>query len=635
LFFVTDGGQPDTFRQLAAEGALPAYARLEAEGSMAPGGMVPQLPTSTRVGWQTLSTGAWAGTHGSVNNVFARHGLGMGESYPAGTYSPLEAETLAEAAERAGLKVLMYDWNSSDQPAIAGPTVKYWRTYTRAGVAQNYAEPAVAQGAAAWGLMFDTLTLTPVSAGPGAPASFSPLVGATLRLTEFTGHVYEYAVRFYDTSNDGRVNYDRAALQNGSGRVAELAAGEWAEVRLKLAAGVDKGRTAGFYVKLMRLAPDLSQVKFFVTAVSRVNAQPATLEDTLADNFPTRAGVGGPLAWDRLVDEATYAEGAALTIPFNTQALPWLLQEYAPETNLAMVGYLNTDVIQHATLALLTPGTPVYDDADRDGRPDGRLEERLGYVREVYQGADMTLAAAWNAMPVETVVVAASDHGFAPTWKAVYAPHVLASAGLQPVPQTSNCVASDQVLAKACWVGGAVMIYMNVAGREPNGVVPADDYETVRERIVAAWRGLRDSDGTPVAAAVYTAEAAGALPSGWGRVSLAHPDKTGDVIVFVNPPYQFDFAEGGTPVRDTTAWWAAHGHLPQSGNGRANTNLNATFYMAGPPIRHGQPTRVRSIDVAPTVAFLLGIAAPAEAEGTVLYQVLARRCEGECGVRKR
>ena len=69
LFFVADGGQPDYFRQFAAAGLLPAFARLEAIGAMSPRGMAPQLTTSTRVGWQTLSTGAWAGTHGALNNV--------------------------------------------------------------------------------------------------------------------------------------------------------------------------------------------------------------------------------------------------------------------------------------------------------------------------------------------------------------------------------------------------------------------------------------------------------------------------------------------------------------------------------------------------------------------------------------
>jgi hypothetical protein len=372
----------------------------------------------------------------------------MADSFPAGTVAPLRAETLPEAAERAGLNVLMYDWNSSDQPSIAGPTVKYWRTYTRAGVAQNYAEPEVAAGAAAWGLMFDRITLEQAEATPGAPTTSSPLMAATLRLTEFTGAVYEYPVRFYDSTDDGRVNYDRAALLAGDDLVADLGVGEWAEVRLKLARGEDAGRTAGFYVKLMALRPDLSRVKLFVSAISRVNAQPAELEDYLADHFPTRAGASGPLAWEGLLDEDTYAEAAALTIPFNTQALPWLLGEYAPETHLAIVGYLNTDIIQHATLALVTPGAPVYDDANRDGQPDGLVDRRWGTLRETYQGADRTLAAAWEVMPADTVVVAASDHGFAPTWRAVYAPYVLGQAGLQPDPQTANCIATDRVLAR-------------------------------------------------------------------------------------------------------------------------------------------------------------------------------------------
>src|SRR5262245_1638040 len=79
LLFVTDGGRPDLFREFAERGLLPGYARLEAEGAMGANGMLPQLPTSTRVGWQTISTGAWAGTHGALNNVYTLHGLGMAE----------------------------------------------------------------------------------------------------------------------------------------------------------------------------------------------------------------------------------------------------------------------------------------------------------------------------------------------------------------------------------------------------------------------------------------------------------------------------------------------------------------------------------------------------------------------------
>lgn len=624
LLFVTDGGRPDLFRQYAAQGLLPAYARLEAEGAMGHNGMIPQLPTSTRVGWSTLATGAWGGTHGSINNVYARHGLPMSEGLAFGQPSALEAETLPEAAERAGRKVLLFDWNSSDQPPIAGPTVKYWETFTRAGVVQNYDDPRLEQEARVWGLMFERLTLSPVAAVPPAPATFSPLVGAPFRLTDYGGASYEYTLLFYDSTNDGVTNYDRAALRDGGRIVAEVGVGGWAEVKVKIAGGRKAGKTAGFYLKLLELTPYLERVKLFVTSISRVVAQPQELEEALADNFPTRAGASGAMAWAGLIDEATYSESAELTTAFNVKALPWLLKEYAPDTELAMVGYLNTDILQHATLALVTPGAPVYDDANRDGQPDGMLATRAGFLQAAYVGADRTLAAAWGAMPADTVVFAASDHGFAPTWRAVYAPRVLADAGLQPDLQTSNCVASERVLAKACWVGGAAMIYMNVKGREPNGVIAPGDYKAVRDKIIAAWRNLKDETGKPVAAAVFTAEEAAAIPDGWTTASMSHPDKTGDVIVFLNLPYQFDFAEGGTPFRDTNVWWGAHGHLPQSGEGVANTDLHATFYASGPGVRHGTPRYVRAIDLAPTIAYLLNIPAPSKAQGRVLTEIMVR-----------
>jgi predicted AlkP superfamily phosphohydrolase/phosphomutase len=622
LFFVTDGGRPDLFRRYAEAGLLPAYARLRAEGAMGLNGMIPQLPTSTRVGWNTLSTGAWGGAHGAVNNVYTRRGRPMFEGLAFGQTAPLEAQTLPEVAERAGLRVLMYDWNSSDQPLIRGPFIRYWSTYTKAGVAQNYADPVREQEARAWGLMFEPLILHPVSSSSLTLTTFSPLIGATLQLYDPLGPAYQFALRFNDSTNDGQTNYDHAALASGRQVVAEVGVGGWAEVRVKIANGEERGKTAGFYLKLMELSPYLDRVKLFVTPVSRVNAQPEALEDALADNFPTRAGAGGPLAWTGLIDEATYSEAAELTMAFNVKALPWLLKEYAPDTDLALVGYLNTDVIQHAILALLTPESPVYDDANRDDQPDGMTAAREGFLRAAYVGADQTLSAAWNAMPPDTTVFAASDHGFAPVWKAVYAPRVLADAGFQPEPQTANCSAPEGVLAKACWVGGAAMIYLNVQGREPNGVIAPEDYEAVRDRVMAAWRNLRDAEGKPVAAAVFTSEEAGALPDGWATASMAHPDKTGDVIVFLNLPYQFDFAEGGLPIRDTTVWWGAHGHLPQSGRNFPNSDLYAAFYAAGPGIRRTSPRYVRAIDLAPTISHLLGLPAPAQSQGRVLREIL-------------
>ena len=74
-------------------------------------------------------------------------------------------------------------------------------------------------------------------------------------------------------------------------------------------------------------------------------------------------------------------------------------------------------------------------------------------------------------------------------------------------------------------------------------------------------------------------------------------------------------------------WWAAHGHPPQAGDGLPNTNLYSTFYLAGPRIRHATPDRVRAIDVAPTLAYLLGLPALAQSQGRVLRELfLATPC---------
>ena len=75
-------------------------------------------------------------------------------------------------------------------------------------------------------------------------------------------------------------------------------------------------------------------------------------------------------------------------------------------------------------------------------------------------------------MPKKTAVFVASDHGFAPQFLAIDASKVLVGLGLLSTPQTSNCrTATGETIgkAKACWAGGTVQIYLNLAGRDPAG----------------------------------------------------------------------------------------------------------------------------------------------------------------------
>ena len=231
----------------------------------------------------------------------------------------------------------------------------------------------------------------------------------------------------------------------------------------------------------------------------------------------------------------------------------------------------------------------------------------------------------------------ASDHGFAPQFLAIDASKVLVDLGLLSTPQTSNCrPATGETIgkAKACWAGGAVQIYLNLAGRDPAGggfqqVAAADEAATVAQ-IKAAFLGLTDPndwthDGDPegwkVIDRAFTKAEARYIPNGPNTTTdMAHPTRTGDLVAFSYPPYQFDAATPGTLI-SPSHFYGQHGYVPDVKNLRANVNMRATFLAGGRGIAKGRVT-ARTIDLAPTLAFLLRIPEPQHSQGRVLRRVV-------------
>jgi len=94
-----------------------------------------------------------------------------------------------------------------------------------------------------------------------------------------------------------------------------------------------------------------------------------------------------------------------------------------------------------------------------------------------------------------------------------------------------------------------------------------------------------------------------------------HPNRSGDVVVVLNPPYQFDAATLGQRIA-FSQFFGQHGYLPETINLADNVNMHATFVAAGPGIRKQGPVNgVRSVDLAPTLSFILGIPGPYNARG--------------------
>ena len=660
VLFASDGMRPDLMQKYAGQGAMPTYAKLMAQGVIGDNGLQQAFPPNTGVGWYTLATGTWPSEHGSTNNTFHRDGdTAFNNSTSFATPGVLQADTIAAAAERAGKKVAQIEWVGGRNAAtngVVGPTVDFASFFSTRGVLAAPLNPTEQAGAAAFGISYQTAAFSDAAGWTNVPASAAGFPAKQTTLTVATSFAAQNPTRLYDVyvyaSGAGGYNHAilvrSAAAKDGNQKAVDLAVGDFKEIKLRGADGLigaRAGQTAGFYAKLITLSGNLSSFKLYFTSVERVIATcgPACaglpaggagedkLEKYIADNLPTAVSADFAPLEARIIDEDTYVQqGRDLEAAYGDAVLRYVLGTLQPDTDLALVGYPFTDEASHQFMALYTPTdidgapNPYFDDDNGDGNKDNRVAIREGYVRSAYHEADAKLALARSLMGGNPNTIASSDHGFAPQWYAVNADKVLQDAGLQGSAQTGNCrvAPSGATLAKACWAGGTAQMYVNLNGREVGGTVPTANYEAVRNQIISAFQNLTDpaNPGKQVVLKIMKKEELRNVDG----VDALHPSRSGDVVVVLRPPYQFDAPTPNQRIA-FSQFFGQHGYLPDLVDIAHNVNMHGTFVAAGPSFRHQDAvTGMRSIDVAPTLAMAMGIPGPQNARGKIRLDLFAK-----------
>ena len=438
IFFASDGMRPDLMERYAGMGLMPTYADLMAKGVRGANGLVQAFPPNTGVGWYTLATGTWPGEHGSTNNTYHRIGeANFNNRTSFSTAGTLQADTLAAAAERAGKQVAQIEWVGGANANIMGPTVDFANFFSTRGVLASPLNADEQAGAASFGISYQVAAFAPASgwtnvpAGdPAAPGKETVLTVATTFAAQNPTRVYDAYV--YDSVVNGTPAYDHVILdrsgaaKDGSQAAVNLAVGDFKEIKLRGADGLigaRAGQTAGFYTKLITLAPDLSSFKLYFTSVERViascstaacNALPAggagenRLEKYIAENLPTAVSADFAPLEAGIIDEDTYVQqGRDLEAAYGDAVLEYVLGTLQPDTGLALVGYPVTDEFSHQFMGLVTPtdmdgnSNPFYDNLDGTGPPDGRVAIRDGYIRSAYHGADEKLALTRSFMRIK------------------------------------------------------------------------------------------------------------------------------------------------------------------------------------------------------------------------------------------
>jgi 2',3'-cyclic-nucleotide 2'-phosphodiesterase (5'-nucleotidase family) len=670
VLFSSDGMRPDLMEKYAAAGQMPTYQSLMSAGVRGVNGMLQGFPPNTGAGWYTMATGAYPGEHGSTNNTFFRSGDVFSNRTSFSGSGVLQADTIAESAERAGKKVAQVEWVGGIQASnrgFQGPTVDFANFFSTRGVLTYPIVASEQNGAASFGISYQVASFAPavgwsnVPAGdPAAPAMQTTLAVNTSFAAQNPNRTYD--VYIYDSNVNGTAAYNHvilvrtAAGKDGNQKAVDLAVGDFKEIKLMGADGLigaRAGQTAGFYTKLITLDTTggaITGFKLYFTSVERViakcgtaacNALPAggagedRLEKYIADNLPTAVAADFAPEEAGIIDEDTYVQqGRDLEAAYGSAVLNYILGTLQPNTDLALVGYPFTDEVSHQFMGLVTPTVngqpnpcydvkPKFDDTQCTGAGTaGLVATREGYIRSAYHEADSKLALARSLMGGNPTTVAASDHGFAPQWYAVNGNAVLNGATVHNTvtntdvslhasnANASNCGAATSDLAKACWAGGTIQVYVNTT--LPNGIT----YEAVRTAVINAFQNLTDpaNPGAQIVTKIMKKEE---LRNVDGSDSL-HPNRSGDVVVVLKVPYQSDAGTNGQAVA-LSHFFGQHGYMPDYVDLASNANMHATFVAGGPGIRKQDPVAgVRAVDIAPTLAMLLGVPGPQNARGKIL-----------------
>ncbi len=254
-----------------------------------------------------------------------------------------------------------------------------------------------------------------------------------------------------------------------------------------------------------------------------------------------------------------------------TRAFNLILRDHRP--NLALLHIINVDHTQHSH--------------------GPKSEEAYAAIKE----NDQLVGEVWSELkrnfPNRATLLVVSDHGFSPINRMILPNVMLKNAGL--LKETEAKREGDVFVLPQ---GGAAFLYIR------NEAKRAELLRQVR-KVFTGVEGVTKVAGARV----------------FKKYGVADPQSdphAPDLILFAGLGYAFgDTSAGAIPFQDKPERRGTHGHDPNI------PELHATFVAWGAGIKPGSRIgEISNLDVAPTIARLLGV--PYPADGKVLTKILAK-----------
>jgi predicted AlkP superfamily phosphohydrolase/phosphomutase len=606
-----DGLDPHLLDRFMAEGVLPNFARLAHDGSYRR--LATTIPPQSPVAWSTFITGLDPGGHGIFDFVHRDPAPARG-----GAIEPfLSTSRVAEDEFRLPLgpyalplrpgkaELLRYGkafWNTLVAHGVPATVVKIPANFPpEPSTAQTLSDMGTPDIRGTYGT-FSFYTSDPAEGGrtvSGGIFHNVTLVGGHVR-AELPGPVNPFrrgearAACPFDVYIDPE--HDTVKLEV-DGQELLLQRGEWSTwvpVRFPLLAGVASVRGEVRF-QLQAAHPHL---RLYTTPVNMSPADPALPISTPPEFARQLYEDLGPF----------YTQG----LPENTAALTADGLDDAQWLNQANDIYGERRQLFERQLRLFRNGVlfVYFGGPDQVSHmfwrtldsPDNPYRNA---IRNTYQQVDTVLGEALATLDSDTTLIVLSDHGFAPWTRAVDLNGWLREQGYLVLQ--SGATQGRELFADVDWSRtrayglGLNGLYLNLAGRERFGVVPAGDHDSLQAEISARLLQWRDpANGASVVARVYRPEEV---------YSSAHRQLAPDLIVGYARGYRVSNesalgSAGNVLIEDNHRKW--------SGDHCMAADAVPGVLLSNRPV---VGTDMGLADIAPTVLGEFAIAPPKEMVG--------------------
>ena len=258
---------------------------------------------------------------------------------------------------------------------------------------------------------------------------------------------------------------------------------------------------------------------------------------------------------------------------------------------------IGLDRIQHAFWKYFDERHHLYE-------PGNKFES---VVMDYYRYLDSEIGEILSLIDKETVIIVVSDHGAKRMKGAFCMNEWLIEEGYLKLKRDPKGIKElreanvdwSKTIAWA-WGGYYARIFINVKGREKNGIVNPEDYESIREQLKEEIEKISGPHGEKWSTKAYKPEELYPICNG-------NPP---DLIVYLDDLY---WRSAGTVGHGTL-------YLPENdlGPDDAVHDYDGIFILYDPEKEIGERINISIYDIAPTILNIMGLPIPSNMEGKAL-----------------